>query len=304
MPYLISGLMTCGGRLDRVGEMVAAFNDISIVLAYLCPYPRVPRKRLQVEGPGNDGRYVVHLRNDAQRERAVRICDSLRGLFALNGYGFVEGFDAIHVPSALTRKDVIHRDALVKHHFPGDFDRFLNDDFHHAFSRAIGIPLAVLKAMFSQLKPIYESNEIFEGIQMYAFAVRDIVFSSSSFMALKDRTWTAKTSDEKLKMESSVLNAFRSVEALVGEPGQAERLKDRMRRLGINPDALARFEDKRPIYQEISWLQELRDSTSAHGMRRRRQPLSYFEVLRAQELAKALLDFAIESRRDDRLQRP
>jgi hypothetical protein len=76
-----------------------------------------------------------------------------------------------------------------------------------------------------------------------------------------------------LAPERLVLDSFRTVEAIVDEPGNnLTRFHERLRMLGSDPDQTAGLSERRKYRLEnrIRWLQELRDSVAAHGKRRRK----------------------------------
>ena len=101
---------------------------------------------------------------------------------------------------------------------------------------------------------------------------------------------------ERLALEQVVLQSFRTVEALVGEPGKNEkRFQDRLRAYGIKHNELVGFRSrhKHKLTDRLRWLQGLRDEVAAHGKRRRQKPLTMVEVMEAQHLADAVLGHAL-----------
>lgn len=86
------------------------------------------------------------------------------------------------------------------------------------------------------------------------------------------------------------------VEAIIGEPGKdRDKFRRRMASKGLDFDERVGFRGSRrmALGEEIYRLQELRDSTSAHGIRRRKRPVTVFEAMRAQHLAESLLHQAL-----------
>ena len=100
---------------------------------------------------------------------------------------------------------------------------------------------------------------------------------------------------ERLALENLVLQSFRTVEAIVGEPGDVRRFRDRLAARGIDYAERVGFprHAKQALEDRLRWLQSARDSAAAHGKRRRRTPFTHFEAMEAQHLAHAVLERAL-----------
>jgi hypothetical protein len=100
---------------------------------------------------------------------------------------------------------------------------------------------------------------------------------------------------ERLAIENLFLQSFRVVEAIVGEPGDIRRFRDRLKAWGIDHNERVGFRGrcKHTLEDRVRWLQDARDSAAAHGRRRRRNPFTLFEAMEAQHLAHAVLDRAL-----------
>jgi len=100
---------------------------------------------------------------------------------------------------------------------------------------------------------------------------------------------------ERLALENVVLQSFRIVEAIVGEPGDLKRFRERLKAWGIDYNERVGFPGRRKhrLEDRIRWLQDARDSAAAHGRRKRRSPFTLFEAMEAQHLADAVLERAL-----------
>ena len=85
------------------------------------------------------------------------------------------------------------------------------------------------------------------------------------------------------------------IEAVVGEPGKEQRFRQRLTEKGLDFDVPVGFRGRRTkkLGSTIYALQELRDATSAHGIRRRPRPVTWFEAMDAQHLAHSVLSSAL-----------
>jgi hypothetical protein len=102
---------------------------------------------------------------------------------------------------------------------------------------------------------------------------------------LRERGKIADLERERQCLERLILNSFRVIEAILGEPGKdKDKFRRKMSSCGLNFDERVGFRGTRRVAlgEEIYRLQELRDSTSAHGVRRRKKPVSWFEAMGAQ----------------------
>ncbi|SRR5713226_1068604 len=101
---------------------------------------------------------------------------------------------------------------------------------------------------------------------------------------------------ERLSLENVVLQSFRTVEALVGEPGNnVKRFRERLRAWGIKHNERVGFPGRSShrLEDRIRWLQDARDSAAAHGRRRWHKPFTLFEAMEAQHIADAVLQRAL-----------
>ena len=101
---------------------------------------------------------------------------------------------------------------------------------------------------------------------------------------------------ERLALEHLVLQSFRTVEAIVGEPGNNQiRFRQRLKTWNLKPNERVGFpgHHKHRLEDRIRWLEDGRDSAAAHGKRRRHNPFTLSEAMEAQHLAHSLLARAL-----------
>lgn len=78
---------------------------------------------------------------------------------------------------------------------------------------------------------------------------------------------------QTLGLENVVLQSFRTIAAIVGEPGKAEKFRARLKGWGMDYDERVGFAGRRKdkLGDRIFSLHDARDSAAAHGNRRRRE---------------------------------
>jgi hypothetical protein len=71
---------------------------------------------------------------------------------------------------------------------------------------------------------------------------------------------------EQNNWENSAQNAFKAIEALIGDPPKDdERFFKKLRSLGLDPDSTVGYKEKKPLFEAIRQLGVLRDKKAAHG---------------------------------------
>jgi hypothetical protein len=169
------------------------------------------------------------------------------------------------------------------------FQRSADSRIRSYFQTAHGVNAFVLY----QLPTVLQSEALFSACSFFQSCCSEYAFVGDSISdALRRRRKVADLERERQSLEAVVLNSFRVVEAIVGEPGKdRDKFRKRMATKGLDFDERVGFRGSRrkAFGEEIYRLQELRDSTSAHGIRRRKHPVTFFEAMRAQHLAESLL---------------
>lgn len=92
------------------------------------------------------------------------------------------------------------------------------------------------------------------------------------------------------RAEAAFLNAFKAIEAVVGEPSKdrtQKRLRARMEALGVDPDSP--FVEGSTLVEKVLHYHSLRDEVAAHGVGRLKRPLMLSEIIELQLLARFLI---------------
>jgi hypothetical protein len=94
------------------------------------------------------------------------------------------------------------------------------------------------------------------------------------------------------KAESAFLNAFKTIEAMVGEPSKnrtRQKLVEKLRTRGINSDESVGYRHKASVVDKILEYHPLRDQIAAHGIGKIKRDLKLSEIIELQSLARYLL---------------
>jgi len=151
-----------------------------------------------------------------------------------------------------------------------------------------------MATIFYLLPFVLQDNDLFDACNFFRSCVSEFSFMDGVARDLLDEPdREAEGETERLAFEHIALQSFRTIEALVGEPGSnVGRFRERLKRWNIRYDEPVGFpgRPKRNLEDRIRWLHDARDSAAAHGKRRRTRPFTVFEAMEAQhKLAEASL---------------
>ena len=141
---------------------------------------------------------------------------------------------------------------------------------------------------------ILRESWIHDALAFYTASIRHIDFSPSQISEALDQGIKFASNRSHLAIaESAFQNAFKAIEALIGDPSKDEsKLHFQIRAKGIDPDELVGWRDKLPIAQAVRKVSQIRDKRAAHGSTPNRG-LMWLEVAEAQSCAAHLIDKAL-----------
>jgi len=188
------------------------------------------------------GRVVIHART---RKHAARVCgrmiDGISALFTLfHGMPKPHPFVPLRIPEWVIRRGwVVEQDleSTYKRAHGYSEDSYQVREFRANLSSSILIPEYTMAYIFFHLPVAVKNAALFHALHFYQESVSDYVFMGDSITdVLLNPTQRPESEQERVRLESSVLNAFRAVEALVGEPGRnEERFRHRLESVGNRP---------------------------------------------------------------------
>jgi hypothetical protein len=109
-----------------------------------------------------------------------------------------------------------------------------------------------------------------------------------------DQEASPPSSSHQTHFEDALHNAFKAIEAVIGDPPRDERkFFDKIKAIGIDPFEPVGYDERRPISTVVRTMNEARDKRSAHGSTRRRT-IRPAEVLDFQACAGTIVLAAIE----------
>jgi hypothetical protein len=120
-----------------------------------------------------------------------------------------------------------------------------------------------------RILPALLSPKLFEGSQFLCASLTDFSFPGdveTEYLAVPGRRPASFC--EQVRVEGAVLNAFKAIEAVIGDPPKSEeKLRGKLVNVGVDPDKQVGYADAglMPLINVVQRLQQYRDKQAAHG---------------------------------------
>lgn len=182
---------------------------------------------------------------------------------------------------------------------PGSMERIEEIELHRQLRTGMLLPREIVEQALDLL-PRAAEEPILSSLHYYEQSLRDYSFLGDSVSEiLEDRSRSPEGPADRIRAEQSVLNAFKSVEMLIGEPPRDDRkLRAKLVSVGVDPDLRVGYgEDdgasRVTLMTKIRELHTARDKRAAHA-KTGADPLTYFDVMDLQECARTVLLESLE----------
>jgi hypothetical protein len=114
--------------------------------------------------------------------------------------------------------------------------------------------------------------------------------------AIHNRDRVAENSRVQATWETALQNAFKAIEAIIGDPPKDDRKFDQLlRSIGLDPYEEVGFGENRSLREEIRFMNIARDKKAAHGSTLNRR-LTVGEIHKYQACAGYVCQAAIETK--------
>jgi len=248
--------------------------------------------------------FCVRFPNDRQDDaQAQFLCDCLTGLLCVAGHP--PGEDILVRPFKTPTKHIgksgrISSKVFIKHLADDDIIdpyMFIWSTFSTQFSVAEHVEWVW------DVLPGCKNPNVAKALFFLATSLDRIEFSPGDQHDIVSGVQDAgvpKSAIDQVEIESVAMDAYKAIEAVVGDPGSdLRKFRLTVTEAGINPDEMVGYHDKVSLAQKIITLNEHRDSRIAHGSSPRNTPLSYFELMDWQECAKHVVTSALIKSKQD-----
>jgi hypothetical protein len=166
------------------------------------------------------------------------------------------------------------------------------------------IPESIIETAWNML-PVVLHKPFFDAVHYYQASIRDFCFEGYSIAAVANGDMAQPISrSEWSQAEDAVLNAFKAIEAVIGDPPKDDKkFQSKLQCAGIDPFALVGFvargsdegSDKRePIWQKIRAMGLIRDKKAAHGRSGADRQITLYEIMEIQACAEVVVKLGID----------
>jgi hypothetical protein len=227
--------------------------------------------------PDTSGRYLFRfLRYRKDDKAAVKLAESfLYGLSLVHGPMIEPDHDSLilRIPDSIVReRDGVLLDELVKLEESRDpKDRTINFPTLTIGQISSTIPDR-FEAAWRITRVTFTNDRLFEATRFLKRSHDNFhVYPGQIREVASDPEMVPITSSEQTHFEDSLQNAFKAVEAAIGDPSKDDRkLFSKLREIGLDPKEEVGYRTKTPLHQVIRDMNRARDKKSAHGSTRNR----------------------------------
>lgn len=209
---------------------------------------------------------------------------------------------ALRIPAASVRsypldlRKVLGGQAVIEHYpelQPWEMKEFF---WNWAF-----VPDSTLANVW-RLLPAAIRDPFFSAVHYYLASVSEYCFMGDDIgEVLGNDPQTPFSQKDIVRAENALFNAFKAIEALIGEPPRdSAKLRRKLSEAGVHPDEIVGWQrghlgpGKEPIMEKIYRLYETRDKRAAHAKIPRKAALTLYEIMDAQGCARAVLLLALD----------
>ena len=290
-------------RFDEVEE------HLSIVRAECKPLG-VKVRRLLVHWDSKkdtNGRYLFsfanHCRND---DKAVRLAEAFLYAVALVRGPMIEpDHDSLilRVPNSM----VARRKAVTM------TELFELEKSRAAQARMLAFPAitigtvthtaaCVFEAAWRAVRITMQKEHLFEATRFHKKSLDNFCVAPGQISEVAgDPSMIPKTSSHQTNFEDALQNAFKAIEAVIGDPPKDDlKLRLKLKAIGIDPDEEVGYVNKTTIQQTIRDMNRARDKKAAHGSTKNRT-IGAADLLHFQECSVYVVTLAIETARGSTL---
>jgi len=284
---------------ESIAEVHISRIGITLKRVFLAKEDRVRKVHEQYEYEHGD-RFAFYINDGEMNDNlAQRFADAVMlSLAVVHNVAMDETPTAIRIPESCIKKGrIIRIKDLVG-------DEGIGGETYFQVVRAVGVSSEVLDYAWRIIPVIVGNQSTMDAASFYRESITQAWVAGPDVEGI---LWNTDMSDipssqvERARVETAYQNAFKAVEAIVGEPPKDKRkLRLRLTERGINPDEMLGYNvygtkpAKDTILKKLIDMQQTRDKKAAHGKSNIPRTIGYCELRDKQELARHLILFNID----------
>ncbi len=302
--YLLTGLMypiqlVSSNTEPTLAEVRGEINleHIGVVLrrVFITEKDRITRR---TRYSSNDARVVFSIREGIRDDNfAQKFADAFMGALALA----VDVVMEVAFTSICLGEDTIKQGRFIRIQ---DIGGDIGSELNFRVMNCMDVGSEVLDYVWHIVPCIVENESLMDASNFYRESImRGWVTDDDVFVIMSDNSDTPASQEEMIYVETAYQNAFKAIEAVIGEPPKDERkLRMKLRKAGIDPDEMVGFElygmkpGKETILKKVTEMYQARDKKTAHGKTGEPRNIGYCELKDKQALARYLISSHIETK--------
>lgn len=204
-------------------------------------------------------------------------------------------FDKLSEDGQITFNHLLEEDAQKDYK-----ERYGESGLFHLFGIGYILLADEIAVIWKIVQALLSDSHIFDAAHFYWASVHEFSFLGDGVREVIDDINAIPVSRYVLsRAENAVLNAFKAIEALIGNPPQDDgRLRKRIEAAGLDPDEQVGFSGygltPGSIFDKVRKLSRARDKRAAHGRTAAKHAITYYEIMDAQQLALTFIFASIE----------
>jgi hypothetical protein len=237
----------------------------------------------------NEDRFIFYIR-DAEKDDCLAQCFAdavMLSLAVAYDIAIEETPKAIRIPESCLKKGRIIKikDVVGSEGIGG---QIYSDVVH-----AVGVPSDVLDYVWHIVPVILMNQSLMDATSFYRESITQAwVADDDVYDIMWDNSDLPSSKVESARVETAYQNAFKAVEAVIGEPPKDEKkLRLALIRNGVNPDEIVGYDlyDMKPgketLVKKVIDMHQIRDKIAAHGKTNKPRTIGYCELKDKQALA-------------------
>lgn len=285
---------------ESIAEIDLSRIGIRLKRVFLTEEHRIRTVKEQYEYK-HDSRFAFYI-NDGKRDDSLaqRFADAVMlSLAVVYEVAMEETPTAIGIPEHCIKKGrIIKIWDLVG-------SRGFGSDMYFRVVNSMGVPSEILDYVWRIVPMVVENQSIMDAASFYRESITQAwVADDDVFEIMSDDSDIPSSHVERARVETAYQNAFKAIEAIIGEPPRDRRkLRMKLVSTGINPDEMVGYElygmkpAKEKLIKKLVDMQETRDKKAAHGKTITPRTIGYCELKDKQALAQhvilASIDFSL-----------
>lgn len=173
----------------------------------------------------------------------------------------------------------------------------IGSEIYSRFTHFVGVPKQVLDYVWYIVPYMVENKSLMDAAHFYKESIGRVwIADDDVFNIMADNSNIPKLQTEKAHVETAYQNAFKAIEAIIGEPPKDKRkLRAKLLAAGIDPDEEAGYElygmkpGKETVLKKLADMHQTRDKKAAHGKTSIPRIIGYCELKDKQALARHIL---------------